>query len=78
MKIRIKKRGIFGIKKSGIDGRLEKVETKEGLKVFLRGLDGLGLIVFSDKETESLVNKIKKTKTAEKKAKKKLSKNLYN
>ncbi len=78
MKIRLKKRGIVGIKKIGLDGRLEKVDAEEGVKVFVRGLDGLGLIIFSDKEAENLINKIKKVKTAEKKAKKKLSKNLYN
>ena len=65
MKIGIKKRGTFGVKRIWLDGTIEKIEKKtnpvnpknEGLSVFFRGVDGIGVISFSPKEVEMFVAK---------------------
>jgi len=67
MKIRLKKRGTFGVKKIGLDGNIGKIEKSEGLRVFVKGLEGLGVVVFSPKEVEMLMNKIKPEKEVKEK-----------
>lgn len=60
MKVRIKKRGAFGIKKIALDGKIEKVERSEnpvnpgnhGVSIFFKGVEGLGVIRLSPKESE--------------------------
>ena len=65
MRIRLKKRGVFGIKRIPFDGRIEKVERGQdgGLDLYVRGLEGLGLISFSQKELGMLDGKTKSKKT---------------
>jgi outer membrane biosynthesis protein TonB len=58
MRIRLKRRSAFGVKRHGLDGNIGKIEKKEGLHVFVKGMKGLGLIVFSPKEIEMLSGKI--------------------
>ena len=78
MKIRIKKRGIFGVKKIGLDCKIGKIERMEDplagkgkrLSVFFKGLEGMGTISFSDKEAEMLRKKLKDKKESGKKKRK--------
>jgi hypothetical protein len=65
MKVGIKKRGTLGVKKIFIEGRIEKIEHKQGgvqagkenLTVFFRGLEGIGIIQLSPKEVELIFEK---------------------
>lgn len=75
MKIRIKRRGVIGVKKLGLDGRIERVEKhvegdKEIVSIFFRGLEGLGALRLSKKELELIYKKL----TPERKAAKKIVK----
>lgn len=65
MRIRLKTRGAFGIKRIPFDGRIEKVERGQdgGLDLYVRGLEGLGLISFSQKEIGMLGGKTERKKT---------------
>lgn len=66
MKIRIKKRGLLSVKRIGLDGKIGKIELMEkpmegkgkGLSVIIKGLEGIGAVIFSDKEIEMLREKI--------------------
>lgn len=72
MRIRIKKPGFFGIKKTDIGGKIDKVEKKNGIAhVFFRGVGGGGIISFSEKERELIDDNLsdKKQKKTKKKSK---------
>lgn len=74
MKIRLKKRGMFGVKKVKLDGKIERIERGEGTNVFVRGLEGIGVVVFSPREVEMIVSKVKRKEVKEKKVKKRVKK----
>lgn len=73
MKIGIKKRSAFGVKRIALEGKIEKIEKKasasdpgkQSLVVFFKGLEGLGVINLSPKEVEMLVEKAKTEKKVE-------------
>jgi len=59
MKIRMKKRGVLGVKKIALDGKIGKIEKKDGgLQIFVRGLEGLGVVGFGPREIEMIKKKI--------------------
>jgi hypothetical protein len=58
MRLRVKKRGAFGIKRIPFDGKIEKIEKKEALILYLKGPDGVGIVSFSAKEIDILKDKI--------------------
>ena len=79
-KMILKKRGTFGVKRIGLEGKIAKIEKsvspvtpeKSGLNVFVKGLEGLGVVGFSPKQVEMIVTKAtKKEVKKKKKAKKK-------
>lgn len=65
MRIGIKKRGTLGVKKTFIEGKIEKIEHKHGdvqagkerTTIFFRGLEGIGIIQLSPKEIELIFEK---------------------
>ncbi|MFH1425712.1 MAG: hypothetical protein ABIG28_03250 [archaeon] len=59
MRIRIKKRGFFGVKKIKLDGQISRVDKGEGMHIFIRGVEGLGLVSLSLKEMQVLKEKAK-------------------
>jgi len=76
MRIRMKKRGVLGLKRIGIDGKIGKIEVREnpaegklGLSIFFKGLEGMGVVSFSEKEIEMIRDKIKGTEKKEGKKK---------
>lgn len=77
MKIGIKKRSVFGVKKITLEGKITRVEEKASkltpdrkhFFVFFKGIEGLGIIQLSSKEKEMLAKKItgkKKNKATKK------------
>jgi hypothetical protein len=63
MRLRLKKRGMLGVKKINLKGRIVKIGKnpdfgKEGLVVFFRGLEGVGIVDFGKKEMEMLREKL--------------------
>ena len=90
MKIGIKRRGMFGVRRIALEGKIEKIEKRpnpinpeqNGLTLFFKGLEGIGFIHFSSKEIEMLSKKpsadekTENAPAASKKLKKKIKKSL--
>jgi len=53
----MKKRGTFGIKKIKLDGKVQKMEKKEGMNVFVKGPEGVCVVSFSPQEVNMLKEK---------------------
>jgi len=72
MKFRMKKRGVFGVKRFDLDGKIGKIERREdpaagngmGMDVFFKGLEGIGVVTFSESEVGVLREKLKERKKA--------------
>jgi stringent starvation protein B len=90
MKVGLKKRSAFGVKRFGFEAKVERIEkTRSGsvpnrdvLTIFFRGLEGMGFFTMTPSEFDELREHIhpkretakKKKKAVQKKASKKKSK----
>jgi len=98
MKIRLKKRGIFGVKRIGFDARIERIEdlkkdnfpmlkapkgltskigknlAPRGISIFIKGLEGMGVITLSPREIEMISGKREGKKKIVRKGKKRKKK----
>lgn len=64
MKIGIKRRGVWGVKRTSLGAKIEKVEKKEVLgkemiAVYFRGIEGVGIISLAPKELEMISERLK-------------------
>ena len=65
MRVGLKKRGFWGVKRIGLEGKIERIEKKEtpinseggGLRIFFKGLEGLGGVNLSSREVKMIIEK---------------------